>query len=180
MKIEGGCLCGKVRYSADVEPTFVGVCHCKNCQKGTGSAFSVVVALPTPALTVQGTLETFTSRGDSGKATYRRFCPACGSALIDEAEIMPNITMILAGTLDDASWVKRARSFVTVRNHGYSSAARGAVLRKCRRCRPAEPLRKGFSTRRFGARPKRSRSRFRLPGEARRHGAADAFEAGEH
>jgi hypothetical protein len=47
MKIEGGCLCGKVRYSADGEPTFVGVCHCKNCQKGTGSAFSVVVALPT-------------------------------------------------------------------------------------------------------------------------------------
>ena len=108
MKIEGGCLCGKVRYSADVEPTFVGVCHCKNCQKGTGSAFSVVVALPTPALTVQGTLQTFTGRGDSGKATYRRFCPACGSALIDEAEIMPNITMILAGTLDDASWVKPA------------------------------------------------------------------------
>jgi hypothetical protein len=46
MKIEGGCLCGKVRYSADVEPAFVGVCHCKNCQKGTGSAFSVVVGLP--------------------------------------------------------------------------------------------------------------------------------------
>ena len=86
MKIEGGCLCGKVRYSADAEPTFVGVCHCKNCQKGTGTAFSVVVALPTPALTVQGTLQTFTGRGDSGKATYRRFCPECGSALIDEAE----------------------------------------------------------------------------------------------
>jgi hypothetical protein len=108
MKIEGGCLCGKVRYSADVEPTFVGVCHCKNCQKGTGSAFSVVVALPTPALTIQGTLQTFAARGDSGKATYRRFCPLCGSALIDEAEIMPNITMILAATLDDASWVKPA------------------------------------------------------------------------
>ena len=44
MKIEGGCLCGKVRYSADAEPTFVGICHCKNCQKGTGTAFSVVVA----------------------------------------------------------------------------------------------------------------------------------------
>ena len=62
MKIEGGCLCGKVRYSADAEPTFVGVCHCKNCQKGTGSAFSVVVALPTPVLTVQGTQQTFTGR----------------------------------------------------------------------------------------------------------------------
>jgi len=89
MKIEGGCLCGKVRYSADAEPTFVGVCHCKNCQKGTGTAFSVVVELPTPALSVQGALQTFTGRGDSGKATYRRFCPECGSALIDEAEVMP-------------------------------------------------------------------------------------------
>jgi hypothetical protein len=77
-------------------------------KKGPGSAFSVVVALPTPALTVRRTLQTFTGRGDSGKATYRRFCPACGSALIDEAETMPNITMILAGTLDDVSWAKPA------------------------------------------------------------------------
>ena len=50
MKIEGGCLCGKVRYSADAEPAFVGVCHCKNCQKGSGTAFAIVVALPPPAL----------------------------------------------------------------------------------------------------------------------------------
>src|SRR5262245_10025872 len=57
MKIEGGCLCGKVRYSADAEPAFVGVCHCKNCQKGTGTAFSVVVGVPKPALSVQGTLQ---------------------------------------------------------------------------------------------------------------------------
>ena len=108
MKIEGGCLCGKVRYSADAEPAFVGVCHCKNCQKGTGTAFSVVVGLPKPALNVQGTLKTFTARGDSGKETYRRFCPECGTGLIDEAEIIPDITMVLAGTLDDPSWVKPA------------------------------------------------------------------------
>jgi len=31
--IEGGCLCGKVRYSADAEPVFVGVCHCADCQR---------------------------------------------------------------------------------------------------------------------------------------------------
>ena len=37
MKIEGGCVCGKVRYSADAEPIFVGVCHCSNCQKASGS-----------------------------------------------------------------------------------------------------------------------------------------------
>ncbi|MFL5266613.1 MAG: GFA family protein [Stellaceae bacterium] len=105
MEIEGGCLCGKVRYSADAEPAFVGVCHCKNCQKATGTAFAIVVGLPKPTLNVQGTLKTFTGQGDSGKATYRRFCPDCGSGLIDEAEVVPDVTMILAGTLDDASWV---------------------------------------------------------------------------
>ncbi len=106
MKIDGGCLCGKVRYSADAEPTFVGVCHCKNCQKGTGTAFAVVVGLQKPALSVQGPLTTFIGQGNSGKATYRRFCPECGSPLIDEAEALPAVAMILAGTLDDASWVK--------------------------------------------------------------------------
>src|SRR5271157_6328787 len=67
MKIEGGCLCGKVRYSADAEPVFVGMCHCSSCQKGSGSAFNIVVALPKPAVSVQGLLATFEGRGDSGK-----------------------------------------------------------------------------------------------------------------
>jgi hypothetical protein len=106
MKIEGGCLCGKVRYSADAEPVFVGVCHCTNCQKGSGGAFNAVVALPTPALAVQGSLKTFEGRGDSGKATYKRFCPECGSPIANEAEVMPNVTMIPIGSLDDPSWVK--------------------------------------------------------------------------
>jgi hypothetical protein len=39
---------------------------------------------------------------------YRRFCPDCGSTVMDEAEAMPGVIMIQAGTLDDASWVKPA------------------------------------------------------------------------
>jgi len=106
MKIEGGCLCGKVRYSAKADPAFVGVCHCKNCQRFSGTAFASVVGLPKPALKLQGELKTFTDRGDSGKAMLRRFCPECGSSVIEEAEAMPNMVMVLIGTLDDASWVK--------------------------------------------------------------------------
>ena len=106
MKIEGGCLCGKVRYSADVEPAFVGVCHCKNCQKQAGTAFSIVVAVPSPALTVQGTMKTFNDTGDSGKALYRRFCPDCGSPILTDADALPGVAIIKAGTLDDTSWLK--------------------------------------------------------------------------
>src|SRR5207248_1250076 len=46
----GGCLCGKTRYSADAEPAFVGLCHCHDCQKFTGSAFAAVIGLPKSAV----------------------------------------------------------------------------------------------------------------------------------
>jgi hypothetical protein len=104
--IEGGCLCGEVRYSADADPIFVGVCHCTDCQKFSGSAFATVVAVPAPALKVTGALKSFTKPGDSGKSIHRRFCPECGSGVVDEGETMPGIVMIGVGTLDDRSWVK--------------------------------------------------------------------------
>jgi len=106
MKIEGGCLCGRVRYAAEAEPIFVGVCHCRNCQKSSGSAFRVAVAIPSEALRITGTLKTFNGRGDSGKTIYRRFCPECGSAVVNEGEMLPGVSIIGAGTLDDPGWVK--------------------------------------------------------------------------
>jgi hypothetical protein len=107
-QIAGGCLCGKVRYSANVEPAFVGVCHCTDCQKFSGSAFAIVVALPEAALSVQGKLATYSKAGDSGKQIERRFCPECGSSVADAAAAMPGIVMISSGTLDDPSWLKPA------------------------------------------------------------------------
>jgi len=104
--IEGGCLCGRVRYSADAEPAFVGVCHCRDCQKFGGSAFATVVVVPARALRLTGTVKTFTKTGDSGQAIHRRFCPECGSGVVEAADALPDMTMISVGTLDDPSWVK--------------------------------------------------------------------------
>lgn len=104
-QIEGSCLCGSVRYTGNADPTFVGVCHCADCQRFTGSAFSTVVAVPSDALQVSGVLKTFTKRGDSGKAIHRKFCPECGSGILDEADALPGVAMVNAGTLNDRSWV---------------------------------------------------------------------------
>ncbi len=106
--ITGGCLCGKVRYSAGAEPVFTGVCHCRNCQKESGSAFAVVMGIPQTALSVQGELKTYQDKGDSGKVMRRGFCPECGSTVLDVADAMPEIAMVQVGTLDDPSWVKPA------------------------------------------------------------------------
>ena len=58
-EMSGGCLCGQVKYSANADPAFVGVCHCKNCQRTSGTAFSVVVAVPKAALSVTGRLQAY-------------------------------------------------------------------------------------------------------------------------
>ena len=90
-KITGGCLCGKVRYSANADPAFIGVCHCRDCQKFTGSAFAMVVACRRRRCQSQGKLNTFSKPGDTGKTIERSFCPECGSSIADEAAVMPGM-----------------------------------------------------------------------------------------
>ena len=105
-QMNGGCLCGQVRYSANVDPIFSAVCHCKTCQKQTGTAFRVVVAVPLPAVSIQGSPNTYTRTGDSGQQVVNRFCPHCGSTVVIEPAALTDTAIIPAGTLDDPSWVR--------------------------------------------------------------------------
>ena len=101
MDATGGCLCGSLRYTLKAEPTLIGVCHCRDCQKFTGSAFSFLVAVPLTALEIEGSSKTFDKPGDSGHPITRRFCPECGSSIAEEAFTRPGLVLINAGTLDD-------------------------------------------------------------------------------
>ncbi|MBV8167993.1 MAG: GFA family protein, partial [Alphaproteobacteria bacterium] len=87
-------------------PAFLAVCHCKNCQKQAGTAFSVVIAIPKSAMSIDGQLKTYHDRGDSGQPVLRNFCPECGSPITSDVDVMPDLTFIKAGTLDDTSWLK--------------------------------------------------------------------------
>jgi hypothetical protein len=105
-ELSGGCLCGKVRYTATAEPAIVAVCHCKNCQKQAGTAFGTVVGIPKSALSIKGILKTFHDTGDlSHLAVDRNFCPECGSPITTDPAAMPEMTFIKAGSLDDTSWL---------------------------------------------------------------------------
>jgi hypothetical protein len=99
--ITGGCLCGRVRYTLTGEPAFSGLCHCRNCQRYTGTSFEAVVAYPGDAVSIQGELKTYQDTGDSGKPVYRNFCPNCGSGIMAEAEVLPGLKIILVGGFDD-------------------------------------------------------------------------------
>ena len=85
MHVYGECHCGRIAFEAEVDPSRSAICNCTDCQKFTGSAFSVVVALPKDALSVQGKVSTFSKPGDSGQPLQRCFCPECGSPVVEEA-----------------------------------------------------------------------------------------------
>ena len=98
--ITGGCLCGKVRYTAEADPTSATICHCRDCQKFTGSAFATLVMVAKEAVTVDGPLKTFTSIGGSGKPILRHFCPECGSSIAEEPGTRPGMLILNVGTFD--------------------------------------------------------------------------------
>lgn len=106
-KIRGGCLCGAIRYSCDADPLMQAICNCRNCQRQSGSAFSVIVAVPKGALVFEGMQPAvYRVRGDSGLPVLRKFCPNCGSPLLSEVAATPDMDWIKAGTLDDTSWLQ--------------------------------------------------------------------------
>lgn len=107
-KIQGSCLCGAVKYASSAEePAMMVVCHCKDCQKQSGTAYSTNVLVPTASITFEGeTREQYVVNGYSGKRVTRNFCRKCGSPLSTELEAFDNLAAVKAGTLDDSSWVK--------------------------------------------------------------------------
>jgi hypothetical protein len=89
-KIEGGCLCGAVRYRASAEPLMTVVCQCTHCQKLSGSPYSVMLALPKGSLEFTGDAPaTYVDTGTSGMPVHRRFCGKCGSPLDDASWVHP-------------------------------------------------------------------------------------------
>ena len=80
MRVHGSCHCGRISYSAEVDPANVGVCNCTDCQMLTGSAFRVSV--PAVAATfemLRGQPKIYVKTADSGAKRRHAFCPDCGT-----------------------------------------------------------------------------------------------------
>lgn len=105
MNRTGRCLCGAVTYDIEGDPFATAVCHCRQCQRQSGSAFSVNLMLHESQVSVTGDLGTFEDRGEAGDAVYvrRRFCASCGSAILSELSQTDGMVAVKAGTLDDTT-----------------------------------------------------------------------------
>lgn len=108
----GGCMCRAVRYECSAQPVFMGICHCRDCQRATGTAFSAGMLVPHNAVTITGNVKYYDVTGDSGITVSRGFCPTCGSRLFSKRPI-PKLIGITAGSLDDPSWFQPRMNFYT-------------------------------------------------------------------
>jgi hypothetical protein len=82
MEISGACFCGSIEYKADVDEARVAVCHCRDCQVFSGSAFRMASAVaPQSFEFTRGTPKYFDKTADSGKVRRMAFCGDCGTHL---------------------------------------------------------------------------------------------------
>ena len=86
MQIDGQCHCGAIRYTAEIDPRHVVICHCTDCQALTGTAFRVSASSPRGRLTITGQPAVYEKRGDSGRKRFQHFCGHCGSPLFISGE----------------------------------------------------------------------------------------------
>jgi hypothetical protein len=102
MHVSGACHCGAIRYEAEIDPGKVGVCHCTDCQKLSGSAFRVTVpALLGSFRLLNGTPRVYTKTAESGRLREQAFCEKCGSQLYAVSPgPEPRIYSLRVGTVD--------------------------------------------------------------------------------
>jgi hypothetical protein len=100
---EGGCTCRAVRYRMNVRPIFVHCCHCRWCQRETGSAFALNAMVETAHVEcLAGTPETVDTPSNSGKGQRIVRCPVCRVALWSHySGAGPRIAFLRVGTLDE-------------------------------------------------------------------------------
>ncbi len=102
MTLDGGCACGKLRYRLASKPMFVHCCHCRDCQRQTGSAFVINALIETDRVErLSGETEGIPVPTDSGRPHVIHRCPSCKVAVWSHYGGNQPLSFVRVGTLDD-------------------------------------------------------------------------------
>jgi len=101
--LEGGCDCGEIRYRLTSAPLIVHACHCRWCQRETGSAFALNAMIEADRVTpLRGEPELIRTPSHSGKGQVIARCPTCRIAVWSNYSGSGPVTrFVRVGTLDD-------------------------------------------------------------------------------
>ena len=100
MKVAGGCHCGYVTYEAEIDPEKVGICHCTDCQTGSGSAYRTnAPTLKNTFRLLSGEPRIYIKTAESGNKRAHGFCPNCGTPLFATTETNRAIYGLRVGSI---------------------------------------------------------------------------------
>ncbi|KAK2461122.1 hypothetical protein APHAL10511_006649 [Amanita phalloides] len=86
MPYEGRCLCGGCKVFLDDEPRGLGICHCNDCSRNSGSPFICAVFVPSEKVRIDGPFKIYSyPNSSSGNMVNRWFCTECGSHLASQS-----------------------------------------------------------------------------------------------
>ena len=98
---EASCGCGALTARVEGDPLRVSICHCLDCKRRTGSAFSWNATFAASQVTVDGRYTTFERGSDDGFWARMHFCPTCGTTVFYEIERRPDMISIPVGAFSD-------------------------------------------------------------------------------
>jgi hypothetical protein len=108
MSYKGRCVCGHVRYRLTSLPEVMGVCHCKDCQRQSGSSFSTWAEVARSDFSFTAAAPSIYTGGvtRSGNSAEMVFCPRCGSTIYTVLLNDPDRLLIKVGTLNETDWFR--------------------------------------------------------------------------
>jgi hypothetical protein len=105
--LAGGCACGSIRYKLTAPPLIVHACHCRDCQRITGSAFVINIWIERKFVEANQAPKSFRLTAGTGKPHDVFFCETCGTYLWSFYHAAPGDALFVrAGTLDQPEQVK--------------------------------------------------------------------------
>jgi hypothetical protein len=98
LPMEGGCLCGGVRYRIDAEPLHADYCHCRMCQRSTGAPVVPWLTMASEGFAWTGSAPAVHR---SSPEAERLFCPTCGTQMVFRVIAEPDLLDVTLASLDD-------------------------------------------------------------------------------
>ena len=122
MKIDGGCHCGKITYEAEIDPGKVAICHCTDCQTGSGSAYRTNVPSAKGSFKLlSGEPRIYVKTAESGNRRAQGFCADCGTPLFSTTETDRQVYVLRVGAI-------RQRAELPPRSMGWCRSAQPWAL----------------------------------------------------
>jgi len=122
MSRTASCHCRGLALECEGEPTKISLCNCLDCQRRTGSLFSVAAFFPREAVRiVKGAATSFSRSSASGYPVTFHFCDQCGSSLWWAPERMPYLVGVAVGAFADPSFAMPAQAVWTADKHHWLS-----------------------------------------------------------